>query len=76
VVWNAELGGLPSEEFLVKVVPYLRGSEKNFTAYLTSAHLAGRLSAFWAEKLGLQADIPYRRCVRCALGCNRSRLPH
>jgi L-ribulokinase len=58
-LWNAELGGLPSEEFLVKVDPLFAGiREKLQGEYVTSDHLAGRLSAFWAEKLGLKADIP------------------
>ena len=58
-LWNAELGGLPSEEFLVKVDPLFEGiREKLQGEYVTSDHLAGRLSAFWAEKLGLKADIP------------------
>src|SRR5438128_5028334 len=58
-LWNAELGGLPSEEFLVKVDPLFAGiREKLQGDYVTSDHLAGKLSAFWAEKLGLQADIP------------------
>src|SRR5437899_4286201 len=58
-LWNAELGGLPSEEFLVKVDPLFAGiREKLQGEYVTSDHLAGRLSAFWAEKLGLKAGIP------------------
>ena len=58
-LWNAELGGLPSEEFLVKVDPLFAGiREKLQGEYVTSDHLAGRLSAFWAEELGLKADIP------------------
>src|SRR5438094_976288 len=58
-LWNAELGGLPSEEFLVKVDPLFAGiREKLQGEYATSDHLAGRLSALWAEKLGLKAGIP------------------
>src|SRR6266404_7799452 len=58
-LWNAELGGLPSEEFLVKVDPLFAGIREKFQGeYATSDHLAGRLSALWAEKLGLKADIP------------------
>src|SRR5438552_711842 len=58
-LWNAELGGLPSEEFLVKVDPLFAGiREKLQGDYVTSDHLAGKLSAFWAGKLGLKADIP------------------
>jgi L-ribulokinase len=58
-LWNAALGGLPSEEFLVKVDPLLAGiREKLDGEYATSDQIAGRLSPFWAEKLGLKAGIP------------------
>src|SRR5438309_1496090 len=58
-LWNAELGGLPSEEFLVKVDPLFAGIRGKLQGdYVTSDHLAGKLSAFWAGKLGLKADIP------------------
>ena len=58
-MWNRELGGLPPESFLVKVDPLLRGvSEKLDGEYVTSDQIAGTLSAFWAEKLGLKAGIP------------------
>jgi L-ribulokinase len=58
-LWNAGLGGLPSEEFLVKVDPLFAGArEKLQGEYVTSDQIAGRLSAFWAEKLGLTAGIP------------------
>ncbi len=58
-MWNADLGGLPSEDFLVKVDPLFTGvREKLQGEYATSDHLAGKLSAFWAEKLGLKAGIP------------------
>ena len=58
-MWNARLGGLPPESFLVKVDPLLRGvREKLDGEYATSDSLAGRLSSFWAERLGLNAGIP------------------
>src|SRR6266478_4070311 len=58
-MWNPELGGLPSEEFLVKVDPLFAGvREKLQSDYATSDQIAGRLSAFWAEKLGLKPGIP------------------
>jgi L-ribulokinase len=58
-MWNAKLGGLPSEEFLVKVDPLFAGvREKLLGEYGTSDQIAGRLSTFWAEKLGLKAGIP------------------
>jgi L-ribulokinase len=58
-LWNKELGGLPSEEFLVTVDPLFAGvREKLQGDYATSDKIAGKLSAFWAEKLGLKAGIP------------------
>jgi L-ribulokinase len=58
-LWNARLGGLPSEEFLVKVDPLLAGVRDKLTGeYATSDQIAGRLSPEWAEKLGLKAGIP------------------
>ncbi len=58
-LWNAALGGLPSEEFLTKVDPLLAGiREKLDGEYATSDQIAGRLSPSWAEKLGLKAGIP------------------
>jgi len=58
-MWNAALGGLPPEIFLVKIDPLLTGiREKLQGEYATSEKLAGTLSAFWAEKLALKAGIP------------------
>ena len=58
-LWNAKLGGLPAEDFLVKVDPLLSGvREKLAGEYATSDQIAGRLSPQWAEKLGLKAGIP------------------
>jgi len=58
-LWNASLGGLPPEDFLVKVDPLLAGvREKIDGEYTASDHLAGRLSPRWAQQLGLQPGIP------------------
>jgi L-ribulokinase len=58
-LWNPHLGGLPSEEFLIGVDPLFAGvREKLQGEYLASDQLAGKLSTFWAEKLGLKAGIP------------------
>lgn len=58
-MWNASLGGLPPEDFLVKVDPLLAGiREKLGGHYANSQEVAGTLSAAWAEKLGLPAGIP------------------
>jgi len=58
-LWNAQLGGLPPESFLIKVDPVLRGvREKLDGQYATSDQIAGGLSSSWAEKLGLKVGIP------------------
>jgi len=58
-LWNPELGGYPSEDFLVAVDPLLAGMrEKLNSPHFTSEHIAGHLSGEWAERLGLNAGIP------------------
>jgi L-ribulokinase len=58
-LWNAELGGLPPEEFLNKVDPLLAEVRSKLEGeYATSDQIAGTLSPFWAEKLGLKSGIP------------------
>jgi L-ribulokinase len=58
-MWNPKWGGLPPEEFLVAVDPMLAGVRARMGGeYLTSDHIAGRLSAKWAAELGLRAGIP------------------
>lgn len=58
-MWNASLGGLPPEEFLVGVDHLLAGVRAKLGGrYETSDTLAGHLSAQWAERLGLKAGIP------------------
>ncbi len=58
-MWNDSLGGLPPEDFLVKVDPLLKGvREKLAGRYAKSDTLAGRLTRDWAEKLGLNPGIP------------------
>ena len=58
-MWNASLGGLPPEDFLVKVDPLLKGVRAKLEGeYATSDQIAGKLSPEWAEKLGLRAGIP------------------
>ncbi|HXE65147.1 MAG TPA: ribulokinase [Bryobacteraceae bacterium] len=58
-MWNPQLGGLPSEEFLRSVDPLLGGvREKLGGRYAASDQIAGRLAPVWASKLGLRAGIP------------------
>jgi len=58
-LWNAALGGLPPEKFLAGVDPLLAGiREKLEGEYATSDQIAGYLSPYWAEKLGLRTGIP------------------
>lgn len=58
-MWNAQLGGLPSEAFLASVDPLLSGLRERLQGrYLTSDKVAGQLCEEWAERLGLKAGIP------------------
>jgi L-ribulokinase len=58
-LWSESLGGLPSEEFLCAVDPLLGAARDKLRGnYRTSDHVAGHLSAPWAERLGLRAGIP------------------
>ncbi len=58
-LWNPDLGGLPSESFLVQVDPLLAGVRGKLDGeFATSDKIAGKLSSHWAEKLGLRAGIP------------------
>ncbi len=58
-MWNASLGGLPSNEFLVSVDPLFQGvRDKLAGEYATSDVLAGTLAPEWAERLGLTPGIP------------------
>ncbi len=58
-MWNASLGGLPPEDFLVSVDPLLSGVRAKIAGcYATSDALAGRLVPEWAGRLGLRAGTP------------------
>ena len=58
-MWNRDLGGLPPEDFLVKVDPLFAGVRAKLDGnYATSDQLAGKLSPHWAQKLGLRPGIP------------------
>jgi L-ribulokinase len=58
-LWNPEFGGLPSEDFLVKLDPLLKGVRAKLDgAFATSDAIAGHLSPYWAGRLGLRAGIP------------------
>src|SRR3989442_947810 len=58
-LWNASLGGLPPEDFLVKVDPLLAGGrEKIDGEYTASDHPPGPLSPHSAQRLALQPRTP------------------
>ncbi len=51
-------GGLPEENFLIKIDPLLKGlTSRLFTKTYTSDQPAGRLSPYWAERLGLNENV-------------------
>lgn len=57
-MWHEEFNGLPSEEFLEKLDPLLKGMrEKLYNSTYTADVTAGVISANWAAKLGLRPDV-------------------
>lgn len=58
-MWDPALGGLPADDFLVAVDPLLSGLRDRLQGrYAASNQLAGGLCPQWAQRLGLNADIP------------------
>ena len=56
-MWHQQFQGLPSEEFLEKLNPLLKGLRRRlFTKTYTCDVAAGTLSEVWANKLGLPTD--------------------
>ncbi|MCM8568436.1 ribulokinase [Gramella jeungdoensis] len=56
-MWHEEWNGLPSEEFLGKLDPYLAQlRDKLYRDTYTSDEVAGNLNQEWAEKLGLSTS--------------------
>lgn len=57
-LWAAEFGGLPPDNFFSSLDPLLQGyTQRLFTDTYSSDKPAGTISAAWAEKLGLPADV-------------------
>ncbi len=58
-LWHPDFGGLPPEDFLVKLDPLLKGVRAKMDGeFATSDAIEGQLAPEWAEKLGLKAGIP------------------
>ena len=57
-MWHADFGGLPSEEYLVRLDPLLSGlRDRLFKDTYTSDVPAGTLTEEWARKLGLPPGV-------------------
>jgi L-ribulokinase len=57
-MWHPDFGGLPSEEFLVKLDPALKGLRARlFSDTSTCDVKVGNLTAGWAQKLGLPQSV-------------------
>lgn len=57
-MWHPDFGGLPGEEFLVKLDPLLKGlRERLFSDTYTCDVKVGNLTAEWARKLGLPETV-------------------
>ncbi|MBD1388996.1 ribulokinase [Neiella sp. HB171785] len=58
LMWNAEWGGFPANEFFTAIDPLLDGLVSKLNpATQASDQVAGQLTAEWAEKLGLPVGI-------------------
>ena len=57
-LWAEAFGGLPPNEFFSSLDPLLKGfTSRLFTEVYTADKPAGRLSAEWAKRLGLSAEV-------------------
>lgn len=57
-MWHPDWGGLPDENFLVKLDPLLKGlKERLYKDTYTSDEVFGTISREWAERLGLPSDV-------------------
>lgn len=57
-MWHEKWGGLPSEEFLVKLDPVLGGFRNRlFEKTETAEKPVGKLTKEWADRLGLSTDV-------------------
>ncbi len=57
-MWHKNFGGLPDEEFLVKLDPLLAGLKERLFVDTYSCEISvGTLSGEWARKLGLPATV-------------------
>jgi len=57
-LWSAEYNGLPPDIFFSSLDPLLKGfTDRLFKETYTADKPAGRLSAEWATRLGLSADV-------------------
>ena len=57
-MWHNEFEGLPSEDFLIKLDPLLKGlRERLFRDTYTSDEAMGTISKEWAKKLGIPENV-------------------
>jgi L-ribulokinase len=57
-LWHEEFSGLPSDQFLTTLDPLLAGlRDRLFSQSYTSDEAMGTISAEWAQKLGVPADV-------------------
>nr|WP_293836360.1 ribulokinase [uncultured Arsenicibacter sp.] len=57
-MWHTEFNGLPADDFLTKLDPLLGGlRDRLFSDTYTADEAMGTISAEWAEKLGIPADV-------------------
>lgn len=69
-MWHESWGGLPSEEFLTTLSPYLKGFRSHlYNETYTCDEKVGYLTEEWADKLGLTTDVAIGiGAIDCHLG--------
>jgi L-ribulokinase len=55
-LWHSRFGGLPTEECLKILDPYLVQVANNYAAPAPASTLVGKISAYWAEQFDLETD--------------------
>jgi L-ribulokinase len=57
-LWAKSFGGLPPDAFFSSLDPLLKGfTQRLFTETYTADQAVGRISAEWADRLGLSSDV-------------------
>lgn len=75
-MWHDSWGGLPDEQFLTTLSPYLAGfRDRLYTATYPSDKEVGTLTAEWAKRLGLNQNVSVAvGAIDCHMGAVGARI--